>query len=66
MLAETSGTDAAVIASFQKSAVLPAILVWMLLSVVFLQQKIGSPLVQIACIYRLSLLAVYDLSGKLR
>ena len=55
LLAETSGTDAAVIASFRKSAVLPAILVWMLLSVVFLQRKIGRPLS-----------AVYDLSGKLR
>ena len=55
MLAETSGTDAAVIASFQKSAVLPAILVWMLLSVVFLQQKIGSPLVKMVASLALSL-----------
>lgn len=55
LLAETSGTDAAVIASFWKSAVLPAILVWMLLSVVFLQRKIGRPLVKMVASLALSL-----------
>lgn len=46
LLAETSGTDAAVIASFQKSALLPAIVAWVILSVLFWQRKIGKPLVK--------------------
>lgn len=41
LLAETSGTDAAVLESFRKSALLPAVIAWLILSVLFWQRKIG-------------------------
>ena len=41
LLAETSGTDAAVLESFRKSALLPAVIAWVILSVLFWQRKIG-------------------------
>ena len=46
LLAETSGTDAAVLESFRKSALLPAVIAWVILSVLFWQRKIGKPLVK--------------------
>ena len=46
LLAETSGTDAAVLESFRKSALLPAVIAWLILSVLFWQRKIGKPLVK--------------------